>query len=470
MIRILIITFLSCLSLGLQAQQKTLMECVQIAWENNINVQQTELLKSNSRIDLDQAKANRYPNLNAGSSLNLSGRSVDPTNNQFATSSFFTNNFNLSSNVLLYNGGQVRKNIERAKMSQQSADLQIEDIKQTIALQVSNAYLSILFAQENLGIAENRKKVTDQQIDQLEKLIEAGLRPRNSILDLEATAATNEQNIISAQGNLEIANLNLNQLMLIPINEKFDLVIPQILLSELEDPFTMDSESIYKESVQNQPSIKNTDLNIKLAELDKAIAGTGLLPTIAVGGSLGTNYSSLGRVQDGTNEIIVNQDIIFQGTETTIGFKQNIPNFVDQNYFSQVSDNVTYGYGLSLSVPIYNNYRNKANINRAEINKRSAELNHSQNLNQFRTQIEQALLDARNARKQYDANEKSVIATKRALDNTQVSFEQGNANSFELSIASDNYDTAQIQSLISKYDYIFKMKIIDFYLGKSINF
>lgn len=470
MIRIIFITFLTCFSLVLQAQQKTLMECVQIAWENNINVQQTELLKANSRIDLDQAKANRYPNLNAGSSINLSGRSVDPTNNQFASSSFFTNNYNLSSNILLYNGGQVRKNIERAKLSQESADLQIEDIKQTIALQVSNAYLSILFAQENLGIALKRKEVTDQQLSQLTKLIEAGLRPRNSILDLEATAATNEQNIISAQGNLELAKLQMNQLMMIPINEKFDLVIPEILLSQLEDPFTMDSESVYKKSVQRQPSIKNTDLNIRLAELDKSIAKSGLLPTIGLGGSLGTNYSSLGRVQDGFNEVIVNQDIIFQGAETTIGFKQNIPNFVDQNYFSQVTDNVTYGYGLSLSIPIYNNYRNTANISRAEINRTNAELNHKQNLNQFRSQIEQALLDARNARKQYDATEKTVIANKRALDNVQVSFEQGNANSFELNIASNNYDTAQIQSLISKYDYIFKMKVIDFYLGKSINF
>ncbi len=464
--------FVLILSFGIlaNAQTKTLRECVDIAWERNINIKQTELNKWNSEIDLSQAKASRYPNLNAGSSLNLSGRSVDPTNNQFATSSFFTNNYNLSSNVLLYRGGQVINSIKRAQQSRQASEFQIETIKQDIALQVANAYLNVLFSQENLGVADKRIEATQEQVKQVELLIERGLRPKNAIYELRATLSADEQNVVSAQGNLDLAFLQLLQLMNLSPSERFDLVIPEIAVEALTDPFGLDPNTIYKQSWTKQPDYKNAAIQTEIAETDKKIAEAALKPTIAFGGSVGTNYSSLGRTVDGVENVVIDQTIIVDGTEQTVGFVQQIPRFADQAYLDQVTDNVTYGYGLSLQVPIYNNRTTKSAIERAELGKKSTEYGMQLAEIQFRNEIQQVVLQARNAKKQYEASIKSVEASKQALDNIKLSFEAGASNSYDLTFATNAYDTALIQRALAKYDYVFRVMVIDFYLGRSINF
>lgn len=466
----ILIFIFTCISSSLFSQSKSLKECIDLAWERNINIKQVELTQYSSDIDVAQAKAARYPSLNAGTSLNLSGRSVDPTNNQFATSSFYTNNYNLSSNMLLYRGGQVINSIKRANQSKTAASYQMDDIKQDIALQVSNAFINVVLTQENLGIAEKRRDATKEQISQLELLIERGLRPKNSIFELRSTIASDEQNVVIAKGNLDIAYLNLLQLMNLDQNEKFDLVIPEIVIESLTDPFTIDINDMFKKSWPNQPAYKNANMQIDIAETDKKIAAAGLRPTIGIGGSVGTNYSSLGKEVSGFEQEVINQTVVFGGMEQTIGFVQNVPSLVDQSYFDQVNENVTYGYGLSLQVPIYNNMNTKAAIQKADLNQKNSNYNLELQENQFRNEIAQVLLQARNAKKQYEASLISVEAGKQNLENVTRSFEAGAANTFDLTFATNTYDTALIQSTVAKYDYVFKTMIIDFYLGRAINY
>lgn len=465
---IILCCFLATVSV--EAQVKSLQECVRIALENNIRVKQSQLNLVSSDLDYNQSKAARYPSLSAGSSLNVNGRSVDPTSNTFNTNAFYTNNFNLSSNILLYNGGAIQNNIKQSKLSIESASLQKQDIEQQIALQVANAYLSVLFAQENVAIETRRKEITETQLSQLEKLISGGLRPRNDIFELTASLAGNEQSLIQAKGNLELAKLQLNQSMQISANEQFELEIPEIILASLEDPFSLDPDKLYISSAERQPAIKNSGLQINIAKLNKTIAKSGLLPTLGFGGSLGTNYSSLAKSFVGSEPVLINQDVVFNGQTTSIGFIQQSPIFEDQNYFNQIGENITYGFGLSLQVPIYSNLRNKTNIRKSEIAIENSILNDENNRTIFRQQIEQAIIDARNAKKSHEAALKSVEASLKSLENLQSSFSAGNVNSFQLNIATTQYNSAQLQSIITKYDYIFKMKVIDFYQGKPLNF
>ena len=456
--------------LGQAQNAKTLQECVRIAWENNISVKQAALGVVQSDITLKQSRANRIPSLNAGSSLNLSGRSVDPTSNTFVANSFYTNNYNISSNVLLYNGGITRKNIERAKLSKESAHLQTDDIKQTIGLQVANAYLNVLFTEENLAIAKKRQEITRQQLEQLNKQISAGLRPKNARFELEATLANNEQAVINAEGSRDIARLNLNQIMRISADERFDLVVPEILLSSLDDPFSFSSSEIFDIAAPRQPLLKNSKLNVKIAELDQSIAKAAYLPSIGIGGSVGTNYASTARTINGGETVFIPTTIEFNGVQTEVGLPSFQPNLENIPFATQLGENITYGYGLSLSIPIYTNYRNKSNVLLADLGRENAVLADQQNQDQFRQQLEQAIIDARNAKKQYEAAEKSVLASKRALENLQLGFNQGTVDNFQLTIAANQYDNALTQSLISKYDYIFRMKVIDFYKGKGMDF
>ena len=457
-------------SVGQAQNVKTLQECVRIAWENNISVKQTAIGIAQSEINLKQARSSRLPNLNAGASLNLSGRSVDPTTNVLIPNNFYSNNYNINSNVLLYNGGSVLKNIERSKLSIESAELQTDDIKQNIALQVANAYLNVLFAEENAGISLKRKKITLQQLDQLTRLINAGLRPKNDILDLEATLAANEQDIISAEGTANLVRLQLNQIMRIPIDEIFTLEIPDVIIANLDDPFTLNSGNIYDESANRQPALKNSELSIRIAEIDQSISRASYKPTLGFGGSLGTNYASSAKTVTGGETVFVPTTIVFNGSEQVVGLPSFSPTIENIPFGEQIGENITYGFGLSLSVPIYNNYRNKSSVLLSDLAKENAVLVDQQTRDQFRQQLEQALIDARNAKKSYEAAEKSVLASERSLDNLKVRFEQGAVNNFELNIATDQYDTAVTQSLISKYDYVFKMKVLDFYRGKGLDF
>ena len=372
--------------------------------------------------------------------------------------------------MLLYRGGQVTNSIKRANQSRTAAEYQMDDIKQDIALQVSNAFINVVLAQENLNIAEKRREATRKQISQLELLIESGLRPKNSIFELRSTLAAEEQNVVAAGGNLDIANLNLLQLMNVNQNEQFDLVIPEFIMESLTDPFSIDVNEMFDKSWKNQPAYKNASMQIEIAETDKKIAAAGLRPTVGIGGSVGTNYSSLGMEIGGFEEQVINQTVLFGGTEQTIGFVQEVPSLVDQAYFDQINENVTFGYGLSVQVPIYNNMNTKAAIQKAELNTKNSNYNFELQEIQFRNEIAQVLLQAKNAKKQYEASLISVEASQKALENITQSFEAGAANTFDLTFATNTYDTALIQSAVAKYDYVFKSMIIDFYLGRAINF
>ena len=447
-----------------------LKKCVDHAMTNNINVQQAKLNVDFAQVNLTLAKHSRYPNLNAGSGANWNfGRTVDPTSNTFNTETFFANNINLSTGVTLYNGGRINKTIKQSKLDLAAAELDADQSTKDISLTVANTYLNVLFAQENLKIAQNQLELTQEQLSQLDKLIRAGSRPQNERLDLEAQTALQEQNIVQTENTYDIALLNLKQLLRLDVEKEIQVIVPSAGIDVLMDPDQITFEQVYSSALKTQSNIAGQEYKNESAALGVQIAKTGYYPNLSFGGSLGTNYSNKGLKVDDVVFERVNQTVYINGTATEIGTDQ--PSFItSQNpYSSQIDENLSYGFGLQLSIPIYNNYSNKMGVERAKLNAANTMMNGDQMRDNLKTNVMQSIANVKAAKKQMEASQKSVEAQRAAYANAQKRFDLGAINTFDFINAKNQLDNAEINLIISRYDYVFKSKVIDFYLGNPLS-
>ncbi len=467
-----VITLCLCyLIVHMSTAQQTwnLQECITRAQEQSLNVQQSLLAVQDAEISETISKHSRYPSLNAGSNVNWNfGRSIDPTSNTFVSETFFSNNISLNTGVTLYNGGAINNSIKQSEIDTKAAMQDALSVKQNIALSVSSFYLNLLFAKENVAIAEKQLALAQDQLKQINILINAGSRPENERLDLEAQVSSAEQSLVQAQNTVDINTLNLKQLLLLDADVDFDVVIPDNTSKFQSDNDLLTFEEVYATALNTQPNIKAGELREESAAVSEKIAKAALLPSLSFGASLGSNYSNKGLSIDGFNDVIQETDVVFQGMTSTIGFPQQVPVTSKTPYFTQLDENLSYGVGFGLNIPIYNNYQNRGNIERAKIGIDNAKINQRQQTENLKIDIQQALADMKAAKRSYAAAKKTDEAQKMAFNNASKRFDLGAISTFDLNNSRTAMENAAVNLLIAKYDYIFRSKIIDFYLGKPL--
>lgn len=455
-------------SQGLSQDVWNLQRCIGHALEHNLDMQQTRIAVDQADISQKEAQQSRYPSLNANTNVSLNfGRSIDPTNNTFITRSFLSNNIGLNSSVTLFNSGRINNSIQQANLNKQSAQYTEDQTERDIALLVANAYLNVLFAEENIKNTQNQLALTREQYNQIQTLIKAGVRPQNEILDIEAQIALGEQNVITQENGYTLALLNLKQLLL--LDPSYDMVLDRPEDVEiLSDADLIAFDEIYNSALNNQPGIKAAELDMQSAIIGEKIAKSALYPSISLGANLGTNFSNQAMNIDGGETVFDDGIIIFDGTPVEVGIPSFNPNFVDIPYVDQLDQNLSYGVGVSVQIPIYNNYQVKAGIERAKLNTINSSIQIQRQENQLKTNVQQALADAKAASKSYAAAKKSRDAQKAAFDNAQTRYDLGSINSFDYVNARNLLDNAQVNLIISKYDFLFKSKVVDFYMGRPI--
>lgn len=446
----------------------SLDKCIQVAIDKSMQMQGSEISLRNAEIDYMQAVHTRYPNLSAGSSVGWNfGRTIDPTRNEFVTETFFNNSFSLNSNVTLFNGGRINNSIAQSSSNIKASQKDLEQTKRDISLSVASLYLNILFAKENLQNANNQLAQTKNQLELLNKQIAVGNRPENDRLDIEAQIATNEQTITESNNNLVINILRLKQWLRISPEALIDIVAPENLKYG-SDPELITFDELFESAMRNQPSLHANELRIKSAMLSQKIAFANYLPSVGALANLRTNYSNKGVQIIGFTDDISYQDIIFNGTTQSIGFKQKIPDYQKSPYFDQFGDNLSYGVGVSLNVPIYNNLSARAGVQKAKLSTEQAQLNYDQTKETLKITVGQALADAKAAKSRMLATEKTKNAQTMVYNNALKKFDSGSLHVFELTRLKTLMDVASTNHLIAKYDYIFKTNVLDFYLGKPI--
>lgn len=446
----------------------TLQRCINEALKNNLTLQSGEISKNNAAITVKQAEQARYPNLNAGTNVGFNfGRTVDPTTNQFIQQTFFSNNYNLTSGVTIFNGFRIHNTIKQANIDAKIAVTNQQQTERNIILDVSSAYLNALFSNENLTISKNNLDITAIQLDMLSRMIKAGTRPDNDIFETEAQFAQNEQAVVTAENNQNLALLRLKQLMNVEMNVDVN-VAASVDVGTLTDPISIDLNQLIQLGQANQPSIKALELGIQSSVFGVKIAEARRYPTVGVNINLISNYSNKGFAITSVEQGIVNRNLIVNNTPVVVGFPTEFPTFTKQAYETQLQDNLSYGFGVGVQMPIYANHNIKGGIDRANLQVENAQINLKAEKQRVNATVQQAYIDAKAAKSSLAASEKSLTAQKNAYDAAVKRLEAGAINTFDLNTVKTRLDIANLNFVNAKYDYIFRSKVLDFYLGKKI--
>ncbi|HLN74151.1 MAG TPA: TolC family protein [Prolixibacteraceae bacterium] len=435
---------------GAKAQETwSLQKCINYALENNIQVKQQALSTEYYTNQRDQAKNNRLPNLNANvQNYSSYGRSLLPDNSYKDINSNSTAG-NVSSNVTLWNGFVLNNSIKMAEMNLRASLEDMKKAKDDIMLNIAAAYLEILFADELVAVSEQVLKVTQLQIDRTTKLVDAGSLAKGSLLEIEAQFAREELNVVNAQNRLQLAYLNLYQFLDLPSTESFKIEKP--VLPEINANLTLiNSMDVFRNAVETKPAVKSAEFKLESARQQLKIAKGSLMPSLSFGGNYNNDYNNKDFYQsfDPITGKLVQGDLISFG--------------------KQIKKNQRYGFGATLSIPIFNRFQGQTQVKNSRIQVEDYELQLQSTKNLLRKDIEQAYTNALAAFKRYIANQKAVESSTEAFRYTEEKFNVGMINSVEYNQTKNNLTTAQSDLLQAKYEYIFRTKILDFYNGQAI--
>jgi outer membrane protein len=469
-ITLLLMTLCSFSLLSTAQNNWTLERCIEYAQQNNLSTKQAQYNIQSAELNQQLSQYSRLPSVNGRVSGGYQfGRTIDPTTNTFNNERIGFNTFAVDASVTLYGGGRINNSVEQNKLNTRAARLEAESILNNTSLNIAAAYLNILLNEEQLANARKSLELSQEQLEQTDKLIRAGALPPNDRLDFLAQIARNEQLIIEAQNGLAIGYLNLKQLMEVDPGEKINIVRPVSIDDfSTSDPSAFKLEEVYTAALQTQPQIRAADLRLEGSQLSEDIARAGYLPTLTLFGSLNSNYSSVAQnIIFGPR--LIDQTIIIDGSPLDVQFENNVPVDAERiNYSDQLSENFGQTVGLQLSVPIYSNHRNKIETERAQIGVLTQQVTNQQQRQQLKTDVQRAIADARASKESLNAAQRTVEAAQMAFDNAQKRFNLGAINSLEYTTARNNLDRAQVDLISAKYQYVFNVKTVDFYMGRKI--
>lgn len=468
--RILAILFLTTFSVAVFAQQSmSLEQCIEQALQKNLQVKQTELSLEASEANLQSTRANRLPNLNGFAAHNYNwGQRIDPFTNQFANTRVQSNSFGLSSDVVLFNGFQNQQNIKTELATMQSASYDLEASKNDMALAVSSSFLSVLLTEELIAASEQQVQISKQQLDRVKKMVAAGSANMGMQYELEAQLARDRSTLTQRQNDYALAMLQLKQLMLMPADESLVLIKSTSL--EADSTIRLEnSATVYGYAEGAMPEIKRAEYSLMRWEHQMESAKGNRYPTLTLSGSVGTGYSGL-RTDVESYTYTGDQQIGFTEEGQIVYTQIFDPTLVKVPFATQLNDNFNQFVGLSLNVPIFNRMNVNNAIQQAQINRSIAELQLEQEKQGLRQRIESARADAVAARELYKSNEQTVLSSEKALEFATARFEAGALNVTEFNTSKNNLLIARAQVARAKYDFVFKSKVLDFYMGKPLGF
>ncbi len=460
--------FISTGMLWAQDNNWTLEECVNYARDNNLNLALSALDQRSTEVETRRTRQSRWPDLSASSNFGYNfGRTIDPTSNEFITTGLGFNGISLNSGVLLFNYNRINNSIRQANIDQNIAALNYEQSELDLSLQIANLYLNTLLAKENQKIAEAQFKNIENQLERTEKLVRSGAQPKAAEYELKAEVAAQRQQVVDAENNAYIALLQLKQALQLEMGQPFDIAAPPEEIN-IEADQVKDVNEIYDRSLATQPVYRAAEMSVRSAELDRQIAKAGFFPSLSLGMNVNSNYSTEGRFLEGTEVVTQSVPAQFQGETGQLMFTSANPVFSSPGWLQQMDNNLGFGFALQLSIPIYNNYNNQANLQQAQIGRLRAERQLALQEQNIRIDVERAVADLNAAAKSYESSLAAFEASQIAFENTRRQFELGSTSAYDFFQSQQRLTTAEVQTAVAKYDYIFRQKIVDFYLGKPI--
>lgn len=419
-----------------------LRKCVDYAMKNNISVKQADVQARITALQYKQAILYKYPTASFNTSFGPQfGRSIDPTTNVYTNSELLSQNYGLQGGVQIFNWGRIKNNIAAQAFNAKAALVDIQKAANDVALNVATYYLQILAAQEQVNIVAVQIQQTQSQLNVTRKKVDAGSLPELNALELDAKLATDSSNFIAAQSSFQQNLLQLKALLNIDAALPFDVEIPAVDKIPLESLTELQPETVFKLAIDNQPNILSNRLKIKGAEKNILATKATLYPTISGSYSLGSTYN---------NKAV---------------------NFLNGNkiqYFDQVGQNFRQSLGLGISVPIFNSGTNRINYEQSKLNLQGIQVTEDQIEQKLKQDIYTAYTNVINAIQKFNAGKRQVESNQKALDFATKRYDVGLLSTIDLITIQNNLSTAQFQQISNQYDYIFKMKLLEFYKGQGL--
>lgn len=419
-------------SLSFAQQKWSLQQCVDYSVQNNLSINQSRIQQQLTENDQQFTKNQWLPSVSGYFNNSLTLGTNHPAINKGYEQ--FTNSMGVGSSITLYNGGLIGLNNEKAQLNTDSSKFQTDKKINDISLMVVNYYLNVMLNRELLQIANSNMEISQQQLDRSQKLFNGGKIAKAELVQAEANLAQEKKTVADSKIEVDRALFNLSVLLQLNDYRNFDIEgiqLPDELMMQLYD-----LDVVTQTAYSNQPEIKKSEIDLQMAEKDIEIAKTGFKPTISGTYNLGTSYSAY-----------------FNKGLTT------------NAWLSQWYDNITNVIGVNVSIPIFEKHNNKLNVQKAQINQSMAQNLMDQQKQTIRENVQAAYFDASSSFEAYEAAKESVRSNELSADFAQKSFDAGALNLYDLNIARNNLVVSKSQLAQAKYNFVFRMKVLDFYAG-----
>jgi len=446
----------------------TLEECVNRALTENISIKQAELDYLDSEIQKKTAVGNFLPNLNIGSShswnvglnQNITTGLLENITTQFSSMS-------LNMNIDILNGLKNIKQLHLANLSILANQYQLADMKENISLFVANSFLQILFNKEIVKVQKLQLQLSKDEVVRANELVNNGVIPRGDLFEFEANLASVEKSLIDAQNSLTLSKLSLAQLLLIEDYENFDIVDQEYEL-KISNILDKSPKEIFAYAVQNKNEIKIAETNLEIAKKSLELNKSFLQPRLSAFYSFSSRIAYSDRIAPNGEISFVPIGVVENTNQRVLAPIQGTKIVSPPSFSDQFDTNKGQNYGLSLSIPVLNGFSTRSNVNRSKVNvKRSENLLFQRKLDLENT-INQAYNDAKGSLKTYEASLKSLESRKLSFEYAQEKFNLGVMNPYEYSQVKQRYESSQSELVRSKFDLIFKLKVLEFYFGVPI--
>ena len=482
--RMLYFCSMRCLSLTLLliqfsiialAQEKwDLRKCVDYAMQNNLTIKQTALQENFTALTLKQSKLAQYPTANFNTS---GGYSVGPTQdasfNVVTGGSFFINS-GLQTSADIFNWFSKKNTVAANEWELLAAKANTDKLKNDIALSTANLYLQVLLNKEQSEIATVQLEQTRAQLANTRKLVNAGSLPELNASELEAQFANDSANLITAKGNVTQSLLSLKAYMSMDAAQAFDVETPPVDKIPLEKIENLLPEAVYASALINLPQQKYNELKLKAATKNILASKGAMYPTFSLFANLNTGFNDKTFELAGYKSEAITPYPIGNVKINNTDYVVNSPDFrlapvsAKRGLFPQFSDNFRQAYGINISVPIFTGGQLKTNYQRSQLTMKNLEIQKEIDNQKVKQDIYQAYNSVIVALEKFNASEKNVAASQRTYDFSKKRYDVGMLATFELITNQNNLLRAKLQNVLNQFDYVFKMKVLEFYRGQGI--
>lgn len=435
---ILLLIIYASTNIAIEAQTDStswdLRTCIDYATFNNIQVKRSVLGVEEATISYNKAKADRLPSLNATASQAFTNeKAFNIASSNYEQNDYLSGNYSLRSDLTIYNGGRINKTIEQQALNAKSSELSVKESQNFIEISVTEAYLQILYSKESVKQAKQTLEASEAQFERTQNLFDAGSISKVDFAQVKSQYASDKYNLIVSENNLEQSILRLKQILEIDISQSLELYFPQLNDDVVVEQIP-EKKNVFEKSLTIMPEIENSELNVKISELEYDKAKANFLPSLSMNASLNSAYN--------TN--------------------------LNDSWATQIDNNFYQNVGLTLSIPIFTKLQNKSALQRANVNIEYSQLNLQENKKNLWESIESAYLDAKSSQSRFLAAKEQLSSSKLSYELTLEQFNLGMKNTVELLTEKNKYLSAQQEYLQSKYASILNYKLLDFYQGKPI--